>query len=804
MKTELRGLVRDRSFSLAVVLTLAFGIAANSMVLGIYDAVIRGALPFAEPGRLTSIWLEQAAQGSDLERTSLPDFGDWRDQATSFGGMAAMTQTLATFLDGDEPEQAYGAPVSGSFLEVMGTRPWLGRGFSREDAEKGGKVILLGNRLWRDRYGSDRGILGRAIDMDGTPYTVIGVMPPGFRFPAWADYWVPLESLSAPPAEREFRWLLVVARLAPGVSLAAAQGEMDAIMERLARTYPRSDAGYRTRLVPVVQELVGDVHPLVRILFVAAGLLILIACVNVTNLMLVRGLARERESAVRVSLGAGRAALVRRFAVEIGTLGALGGVLGLGLALAVLRVVAAFHPPEMARLASVHLTGRSVLLTAVLAFGAAALAGLVPLLRIWRSDLAQVLREQAPRASFSSRLSRLQGVLVVSQVALTLVLLVGTGLMAKNLYLALGTNPGYRAENLLTLKIQLPGSRYRDEDRKGQFFEAALARLERIPDVRAAGATSALEGEAPALTPFRIVGRPPVPGAEDAKQAANEAVTPGYFRTLGVPLIEGRWFSERDVPGALRVALINEAMAKRFWPGSEPVGQRLVFWDPSYGSQPPGSDLPQWTVVGVVGDSRRFGYASAPWPEMYIPFAQNVRRGMRLVLRTSVGPHRLTDAVRSAIRELDPKLPIQDERTMKEILGGPLSRSRLNLILSALFTLGGVVLAGIGLYGVMAYSVARRRHEMGIRSALGAQRRDVARGVVTQAAALLVPGLVLGLAGGWAFGRVLRSQLPRVTPADPWIAVGACLLVALAAAPAVLFSAWRVLSTDPSVVLREE
>jgi putative ABC transport system permease protein len=458
----------------------------------------------------------------------------------------------------------------------------------------------------------------------------------------------------------------------------------------------------------------------------------------------------------------------------------------------------------MARLAEAHLTGRSVLLTAIVALGAGALSGLSPLLRIWRSDVARVLGEQASRASYGRRVHRVLGVLVVSQVALTVILLVGTGLMVKNLYLALGTDPGYRAENLLTLKIQLPGSRYRDEDQKGQFFTAALARFEKIPDVRGAGATSALEGDGPLPTSVRIVDGPRAPGAPDTARAGNEAVTPGYFRTLGVPLVEGRLFSERDIPGAPRVALVNETMAKRFWPGSDPLGQRVVFWDSFYGSSPPQSALSRWTVVGVVGDSRRFGYSSAPGPEMYIPFAQNVRRGMRLVLRTSKPPLELVDAVRSAIRELDPKLPIQDVRTMKEILGGPLSRSRLNLILATLFALGGVVLAGIGLYGVMAYSAARRRHEMGIRTALGAQRRDVARGVVNQAATLVAPGLVLGLAGGWAFGRVLRSQLPRVSAADPWIAAGACLLVALAAAPAVLFSTWRVLSTDPSAVLREE
>ncbi len=804
MRVELRSLFRDRGFSLAVVSTLALGIAANSIVFGVYDAVIRGALPFREPDLLVSLWLEQPGQGNDLERTSLPDFEDWRDQAASFAGMAAMTQDSVTLTGSGEPEQVYGAPVTGNFLEVMGARPSLGRSFSKEEDEKGSKVMLLGNRLWRERYGSDPEILGKTIDLDESPYTVIGVMPSGFRLPEWADYWAPLRSTWVPPPDRSIHWLLVVARLAPGVSLAAAQGEMDAITERLAKAYPKSDAGYRARLVPVVQELVGDVRPLVRMLFVAAGLLILIACVNVTNLMLVRALVRERESAVRVSLGAGWPALVRRFAVEVGTLGALGGALGLGLALAVLRVVAAFHPPEMARLASVHLTGRTVFLTAVLAFGAAALAGLVPLLRLWRSDFAQVLREQASRSSFSSRLSGLQGVLVVSQVALTLVLLVGTGLMAKNLYLALGTNPGYRAENLLTMKIQLPGSRYRDEDQKGQFFTAALARLEKIPAVRTAGATSALEGDGPLPTRFRIVDRARAPGAPGSAQVGNEAVTPGYFRTLGVPLVKGRLFSGRDVPGAPRVALVNETMAKQFWPGSDPLGQRVVFWDTFYGSSPPKSALSQWTVVGVVADARRFGYSNAPGPEMYIPFAQNVRRGMRLVLRTSKSPLDLAKAVRSAIRELDPKLPIQELRTMKEVLGGPLSRSRLNLVLAALFTLEGVALAGIGLHGVMAYSAARRRHEMGIRTALGAQRRDVAWGVVIQAATLLAPGLILGLGGGWAFGRVLQSQLPRVTPADPWIAAGACLLLALAAAPAVLFSAWRALSTDPATVLREE
>lgn len=797
-------LLRQPLFTLAVVTTLALAVASNGIVFGIYDSVIRQALPFEEPDRLVMLWVDDLEQEKLGERTSFQNFEDVWDQAESLSGLAAMTRSRVTLTGERGADQIDGAPVSSNFFELLGVKPLLGRALSPGRGEQEGTAVILGHRIWQERYGGDPEIVGRDVEFGGEPRTVFGVMPPGFRFPDWAEYWVPLATHPAIQAPRSLRWLELVGRLEEGVDLRQVRAEMDTVGHRLAQQYPEANAGTTLRVEPLAEEIVGETRLFVFLLFGASALLVVIACANVANLLMVRALTRQRELAVRACLGASRRQLGGRLVAEVVILGTAGATGGLLLAWGGLKVLARFHPSNLSRLAALEVSWSLVLFTVATAFAAALIAALLPLVRLLRGDLAAPLHEGSRSATEAFRIRRLRGALVAAQIALTVILLVGTGFLGTHLYRSLRVDAGFATNHLLTLKISLPRSSYPEQADKARFFPAVLERIEALPRVRSASATSGLLSEAPVLFPFRSEERRGS-GEERQGMVGSEAVTPEYFKTLGVPLRAGRVFTPADHDEAPRVAVINEKMAHLFWPDENPVGEKLVFWDPIYGEEVPETALTWREVVGVVGDTRRYDYRDEPIPEIYVPFAQSVRRGMRLIVRTDgVEPEELTGAVRAAVREHDPNLPIQEVKSMEELLADPLSRSRVNTVLSTLFAVAGIVLATIGLYGVMAFSVARSRREVGVRSALGADRGRLFRMVVGQGFMLLIPGMVLGLAGGWMVGRLVADGLFGVSPAEPVVFLAATAVVVAVAVPAVCLPAWRAVSTDPGIVLQSE
>jgi putative ABC transport system permease protein len=798
----LRQLRRQPAFAAAAALTMALGIGANAAVFSLVRAVLLRPLPFAEPERLVTLH----STGPDRTRQpfSLPDFLDLREQNRTLLGLAGYGAWGAN-LTGGEAERLAGLWATPGLLRLLGVEPVLGRAPLPEEERAGGtRVVVLTHGLWQRRFGGDEAVLGTSVPLNGEPYTIVGVLPPGFVLPGReAELLVPLVVETDPRRElRRAGFLRVVARLGPGVGREQAQSELTAIAQRLQAAYPDSNAT-RTGVdvFAVHEEIVGNVRLMLAVVQGAVGLVLLVACANLASLLLARAASRQREMAVRVALGAGRGRLVRQLLTEGLLLSAIGGVLGLLLAQAAIQAFLALGPTDLPRAKGIRLDGGVVAFTAALTLLAGIGFSLVPAVQAARPDPQESLAAGGRGSAGQAMRTRARRALVLSEVALALVLLAGAGLLVKSFRRLQAVDPGYRTGQLLTLRLSLPKARYERRESLAQFHDRLAPRLQGLPGVRATAAASV----AP-LTPWRatinftVEGQAP-PAPENVPLANYRAVDEHYFAAMEIPVLRGRAFTAADTATTVPIALVNRTLAERYWPGADPVGERLTIDD-----QPARRSV---EVVGVVGDVKHYALDDAPSLDVYVPYVQApqsvavwLANSTSWVLRTEVDPRVLAPAVRREVGSVDPEVAATAIQSMDDALRGTVAPRRFNVLLLEAFALGALLLAGSGIYAVTAYLAAQRTRELGIRLALGARRGQILALVLVQGMVPVAGGLALGLAGALALARLVEGLLYGVPARDPATFTVAPLLLAAAAALACALPALRAARLDPVRALR--
>jgi putative ABC transport system permease protein len=785
-----RALLRTPGVTALVILTLGLGIGANVAVFSAIDGVLLEPLSFPAPERLVLVWEESRAQGITKAPTSAANFLDWRSQARSFEGMAVFRGDELTLTGAGEPAELRGARVSSALFALLGVRPAAGQFFGANEDRPGGEpVAVLSRGLWQRRFGADPGVVGRSLKLGGVSRRVVGVAP-DLEFLRWADVFLPVALGAEDVADRGARRLGVLARLRPGVTLARAASEMELIASRLEQAHPEANAGWRVQLTALREAVVGDVRHALLLLQGAVGFVLLIACTNVGSLLLVRALARQQEVAVRLALGAGAARIGRQLITESLLLGLLSGLFGLLLASAGIRLLAAALAADLPRAERIGLDGRVLAFALVLSVLTSLLFGLAPVLQVRRPDLIAALKQRGDDASGGRTHLRRLGALIVLEFALTMALLVGAGLLARSFQHLLAVDVGFKPQQVLMAELSLPAARYQSPERQRGFAQRMLERVGALPGVGAAAIGSSLPvtGFNRVLS-FTVEGVAAAPAQEPS--ASWTAVSPGYFQVLGIPLRRGRVVLEKDRQGSLAVAVINETMARRYWPGADPLGHRLTLSTESAPRE----------VIGVVGDVKIAGLTSDPMPAVYVPYAQSPFPSVVLFVR-GAQPASLTASVRSGILAVDPDQPVTAVGPLTEVLERSLAKPRSNLLLLGSFALFGLALAAIGLYGLMAYSIGRRTRELAVRIAMGAEARQVLRLVMGHALALALAGVALGSFLALAMGPLAASLLYRVSPADPFVLSTVALLLLAVALAASLGPAVRALRIDPVAALR--
>jgi predicted permease len=795
----MRTMLRSPGFAAVAVLALALGVGANTAVFSVVDAVLLRSLPYADEEELVVV-----LHGGSRP-VSARNLRDWREQSRSFTGMGAAEYWTANLMGHGSSEEIVALRVTADLFPLLGVRPLLGRLFAPEEEQPGrDRAVILGHGLWQRRFAGDAAVIGRTLNLGGEDFTVVGVMPADFRFaPFWvtrAEMWVPL---SVPPEARDNRShnsLRAFARLKPGVSLESARAEVNAIAGRLEREFPGTNRD--VQVVPLRERVVGPIQIQLVVVFCAAAFVLLIACANLAHLLLARGAARQREIAVRAALGAGRSRLIRQLLTESMLLVLLGGGAGVLVAVWGVNALVALSPDIIPRIETVGVDGRALLFTAVLSLATGLAVGVVPALQSSRVDLDAALRDGARGATGGVHKARLRALLVVSQVAMTLVLLVGAGLMIRTSAALQAIDPGFEPDQVVSMKMSLDGAPAGESGQRAVFYQGILRRVESLPGVVSAGAINhlPLAGDVWGHS-YEVEGRPP-PGPGDQPNAIYRVVMPGYFRTMKIPIVRGRDVTAADSRAAAGVVVINQQLARDEWPGEDPIGKRITLGGP----QP-------LTVVGVVKDSRQGSWSEAPGAEMYIPYLQSddylrglssVRAYMTLVVRASVDPAALVPAIAREIRAQDSLVTLAEIQTMDRVVGEANARPRLYLVLMGGFAALALILAIIGIYGVMSYSVSQRIHEIGVRMALGARRRDVLRLVLGQALVMTMVGIAIGLGLAIAVGRLMKSFLYGVSPTDPLTLTAVPMLLALVALAATYVPARRAVRVDPMSSLRAE
>jgi putative ABC transport system permease protein len=804
----IRILMKNPGFSAVAVLTLALGIGANTAIFSVVNAVLLRPLPFREPGRLVAVWEGSPKQGYEENPPAAANFLDWRAQNRVFEQMAIFDSYFNRFnlTAGDRPEQVVGVAISANLFQVLGVSPLLGRAFLPEEEQPGrDQVVLLSYGLWQRRFGADPNLVGKAVALNARSCTVVGIMSPGCQFPGGfggivgaynkpADLWVPLALDANAWSQRSSHYLQVIARLKPGKGLEQARAEMNTLQHGIEQQYPNAFVGSHVKLIPLHTQMISGIRPALLVLLGAVAFVLLIACANVANLLLARARARHREMAIRAALGASRSRVIRQLLTESLPLAILGGVLGTLLALWGMEILVAASPGDIPRIKEVQIDDWVLGFTLLVSVLTGMIFGLAPALEASRPNLNESLREGGRSATEGLHRNRIQSLLVVGEVALALMLLAGAGLMIQSFLRLQQVDPGFRTGRLLTLDLTLPDAKYSKEQQQADFFRQLLARIQTLPGVQSVGAATALP-----LTGNRenygigIEGRPPEP-LEKMPTAEYRAISPDYFGTLGIPLLKGRTFTERDRKDSPPVAVINESLARRYFADEEPLGKRLLIGH--------GRSQPQ--IVGVVGDVRHLGLDAEIQPEVYEPYLQVPWPSMTLAIRTSADPTSLAAAVRSEVLAIDTEQPLANVRTMDQILADSVAQPRFRTLLLGLFGAVALALAAVGIYGAISYSAAQRTHEIGIRMALGAQKRDVLKLVVRQGMLLTLTGVVIGLAGSFGLSRVLSSLLFGVTATDPATFVGVSSLLVGVALLASYLPARRATQVDPMVALRYE
>ncbi len=795
-----RVLMKKPGFAAVAVLTLALGIGANTAIFSVVNAVLLRPLPYRDPARIFAI--NKAAMGKGLPGIAAFEYFDWRDQSEAFEQIAGYSTDNFNLTGGDEPERITVARVTANLFPLLGVQPISGRVFMpEEDAPGHGQVVVVSQGFWQRRYGGDPGLIGQTITLNDKTYTVVGIMPASFRFPQTFEIWMPLAlDEAAEKTGDTFSLLEIVARIKPQISIERAQADLNTIEDRVAEKFPGMLENTRIEVVPLHAHLVGEIRPALLLLLGAVCFVLLIACANVANLLLARASSRQKEIAIRSALGARRSDIMRQLLTESIMLALAGGALGILLALWGVDLLLSGMPGNIANsLPGIKDVGidRQVLgFTLFVSILTGIFFGLAPALIASKPNLNETLKEGGGKTAFQSRsLLSLRSLLVVSELALALVLLIGAGLMIKSFARLLDVKPGYNPENVLTLRVDLPRNRYADSAKVSSFYQQVLEKTRSLSGVKSVGAIShvPLNGFN-MIAYFNIEGVPKLEPAKDRPIGVG-AVNADYFRAMQIPLLQGRELTDSDAEGSPRVALINEAMARRFFPDQNPLGKRI-----SYGC---GDELCR-TIVGVVGDVRQDGWTEEAGPEIYVPYAQRPTRSMTLLVRTDADPLSLAASVRSQVFAVDSDQPVADVKTLEERISDAVAQPRLIMLLLGVFGALALILATVGVYGVMSYTVTQRTREIGIRMALGASARDVLRLIVRQVAIFCFVGVSAGLVGAFALTRLMESLLFGVSATDPSIFILISVILIGVALGASFIPARRATKVDPMVALRYE
>ena len=796
----LRMLAKAPGFTAIAILTLALGIGANSAIFSVIDTVLLRPLPFSKPNQLIAVWSKVTAE-SDKETGSFPDYADIRDQSQTLDALFAYTRASTVLGTGNESSALQGLAVTSDIFRALAVRPFLGRTFTRDEEKADSYVVVLTYEAWKRYFNSDRNIIGRQILLSLRPYTVIGVMPAGFHYPIGVrcEYFNPLQPLVSDAVQnRASHFLRFVGRLKDGADVKQASAEIGAISARLEKQYPDTNTGRTYYAISLHQDLVGDVRPALLTVLAAVFFVLLIACANVANLLLARATQRRREIAIRTALGAGRARIVRQLLAEgfiLALIGATGGLLLASWGIDLLRL---FGPHDLPRLDEVAINGSVVAFTLAAAVLSTLLFAMMPALQVSRPNVNESLQE-GNRGAIGPGSHRLRALLVIAQVALSMLLLAGAGLLIKSFGNLRGTSPGFEPSRVAMIDLSLPRTKYSDPIRQREFFERLDSKLRNLPGVDAAGGAMPLpfSGNDRASS-FWIAGRPD-PGLGNHPNAGHLVIDGDYFRALRIPLLTGRTFSPRDNKDSLPVVMVNEAFVRKFFNGGNAIGEHILL-DASEKEKPTALE-----IVGVVGNTRHESLAIEPIPEFYVPFEQDPDRRMHIVLRTSLEKlSGLETAMRNAIHEVDRDIYFPGLTPMPQLIGTTLAQPRFNMMLLGCFAGVAMVLAAIGIYGVIAYTVAQRTKEIGIRMALGAQKIDMLTMILRQSFTVIGIGLLVGLFGALAVTRLMSSLLYGVSANDLSIYAVVTIVLSGAALVATYFPARRAMAVDPMVALRYE
>jgi putative ABC transport system permease protein len=803
LRYALRSLRKQPGFTAIAVACLALGIGANTAIFSVVRTVLLGSLPYREPARLVRIYETFTAQGKSglLGSVSVPNLTDFRAQSTSFDGLAAYNGVFMNLVDRDQPERLRVNEVTANAFALLGTPPLAGRVFrADEDAPGSADVVVISEGFWRRRFGSRPEIINTTVRLDSTTFTVVGVMPGSFDLPVSAvhtDAWTLFRpERNGDAKNRGAHFLQVFGRLRPGVDAARADADLKTAVARIATVEPGEMEGRSATTKSMEEVLVGSVRPALLLLLGAVGLVLLIACANVANLLLARASGRRREVAIRTALGADPRRIVRQFLTESILLSAAGGVLGLAVAFGSLRVILSFAATSLPRAEAVGLDPLVLAFTAAVSIVTGIAFGLVPALQASRADLRQDLSDSSGKTSISGVRHRGLKALVVAEIALSMVLLTGAGLLVRSFGTLVKTDPGLQAHNVLTFKTRLATSTELDSTLYVRFAGPVLEKLRALPGVRAAGTTSLLPVQSWGTNGnMSIVGRPVETDQSKRPYAEFRTVSSGYFAALGIPMRAGREFNDHDVPGALPPIIVNQEFARRYFPGEDPLGKQINAW----------SSTP-YTIVGVAGDVRQAGLDQDPRSEVYVNAAFNPTRltNITFVVSTAFDPARLVPSVRDAVAAVSPGQPLYGVETMESVIGSSLRRRELTLVLLAVLAALAVALAGAGIYGVMSYLVTQRTRELGIRMALGASARGVTTMVLSDAMKLAGAGVAIGLVAALALSGVMQSLLFGIGARDPITLLASSVLLPAIAVGSSLVPALRAARADPLTAIRAE
>ncbi|HEX3818552.1 MAG TPA: ABC transporter permease [Chthoniobacterales bacterium] len=809
IRLALRQLGKNPLFALVAILTLALGIGATTAVFTLVDALLIKPLPYQDPSKIVLLFEHFRDQHLDAIPVSPPEFVDYKAQLKSFDKLAAFTTATYNLAGNENPERIFGATVSADLFPLLGVQPIRGRTFRPEECTAGrDDVVMISERLWRRKFDRDPRVLGSKIIADGKTFTVVGIMPSSFEFPLplfnitgaqfgeQADIWQPLAFTDQEMKNRGSRSYGVIGRLAPNVSPQQAQAEIDTVVRqmraRFPKNYPQTDS-FGATVYPLKEQVIGGMKSLLLILSGAVALVLLIACANLATMLLARASAREREMAIRVAVGASRARLLRQGLTESVVLAIFGGVAGTFLAIWAIELVKTLGTQTIPRLGEVSIDSTVLLVTLAIAIGTGLLFGLVPALATGKPDLTEALKEGGRGSTTSRRHNQLRNGLVIVEVALALVLLTGAGLLLKSFVRLENVNPGFNPENVLTAEISLPPLRYPDDKAQANFFTELERRVSNLPGVSQFGLTTILPmSGVNSDSSFGIEGQV----YDDTHPSPDEEiriVSPGYFKALQIPLLQGRFFTAADKLDAPYVVLINHALTQRYWPNEQPIGRRIQIYT--------GKGKASATVVGIVGDIHHKGLDHPVAPEYYVPLAQLPYSSMILAVRSSQDPRTLTNAIRQTVQAIDPTLPIAHIRTLDQVIADSVAPRKLSVVLLAVFAAVALVLAAVGIYGVMSFLVVQRTHEIGVRMALGAQRSDVLRLVIIQTGRLIGVGTLLGLVTALFSTSLLRTALYQVSAIDLPTFLGVTFVLAAVAFLASYIPARRATRADPMVAL---